>query len=58
MDMKQQVVAHGLIMGQDFTWEYVPNQYDGWDADSGTEPRVTFWFSDSAMETFFNLRWA
>jgi len=57
MVLKQQVLDHGLLMGQDFTWRYVPNQYDGWDAETSTIPHVVFEFRDPGMETFFKLRW-
>jgi hypothetical protein len=57
LEFKDQVVAHGLTMGEDFSWEYIPNQYDGYDDSSHTQPLVTFEFQDSKMHTFFQLRW-
>ncbi len=58
MEMKQQVLDHGLRQDHDFTWEYIPNQYDGWDYTTQSHPMVRFYFVEQQMETFFQLRWS
>jgi hypothetical protein len=56
MDLKDQVVAHGLILHEDFSWEYRPDPYDGYDDSSHAHPEVRFMFRDPAQETFFRMR--
>lgn len=57
LEYKEQVIAHGLIMGEDFHWSYVPSQYDGWDDSTHTQPMVCFDFADTKLSTFFQLKW-
>ena len=52
------VKQHGLVIEQDFSWRFVPNQYDGYYDSSRTQPFVEFVFKDSAMATFFQMKWA
>ena len=56
LDLKEQVVAAGLVINEDFTWEYIPNHYDGYDDTSHSHPEVIFIFRDPAQETFFRMR--
>ena len=56
MDLKDQVVAHGLILHEDFTWEYRPDPYDGYDDTLHAHPEVRFVFRDPAQETFFSIK--
>jgi hypothetical protein len=58
MDLLGLVKGHGLVIEQDFTWAFIPNQYDGYDDSSHTQPLVEFVFRDSAMATFFQMKWA
>ena len=55
MDLKDQVVVHGLVLHEDFTWEYRPDPYDGYDDSLHAHPEVRFVFRDPAQETFFRL---
>ncbi len=57
LDLKQQVLDHGLTQGQDFSWRYNPDHYDGYNDSSHTHPTVEFEFQEPSMETFFQLRW-
>ena len=56
MDLKDQVVSHGLILHEDFSWEYRPDPYDGYDDSSHAHPEVRFVFCDPAQETFFRMK--
>jgi hypothetical protein len=56
MDLKDQVVAHGLILDEDFSWEYRPDPYDGYDDSLHAHPEVRFVFRNPAQETFFSMR--
>lgn len=56
LDLKQQVLDAGLILHEDFTWEYRPDLYDGYHDSLHTHPEVRFIFRDPAQETFFRMR--
>jgi hypothetical protein len=56
MNLKDQVVAHGLILHEDFSWEYRPDPYDGYDDSLHAHPEVRFVFRDAVQETFFRMR--
>ena len=57
--LKEQILATGLEIHKDFTWEYQSNiifsrHYDGYD-DTG-QPEVLFTFVDPVQETFFRIQ--
>ena len=56
VELKDQILAHGLVLHQDFSWEYEPDHYDGWDDSSRTQPLARFVFADPAQETFFRMK--
>jgi len=56
LDLKQQVLDAGLILHEDFSWEYRPDPYDGYDDSLHAHPEVRFIFRDPAQETFFRMR--
>ena len=56
MDLKDQVLAAGLVLHVDFTWEYRPDPYDGWDDSLHAHPEARFTFRDPAQETFFRIK--
>ncbi len=56
VELKDQVLASGLVLHQDFTWEYRPDPYDGYDDSSHAHPEARFVFRDAAQETFFRIR--
>ena len=56
MDLKDQLIAHGLILHEDFTWEYQPNLYDVYHDSLHVHPEVRFVFRDPAQETFFRIK--
>lgn len=56
LELKEQIVAAGLQLNEDFTWEYRPDPYDGWDDSLHAHPEARFIFRDPAQETFFRMR--
>jgi hypothetical protein len=56
LELKEQIVASGLRLNEDFTWEYRPDPYDGWDDSLHAHPEVRFIFRDPAQETFFRMK--
>ena len=56
LDLKEQIVTAGLVLNEDFTWEYRPDPYDGYDDSLHAHPEVRFIFRDPAQETFLRMR--
>ena len=54
LELKNELLAAGLIMDQDFVWWYIQARWDGF---TGDEPSAAvFDFRDPAMATFYQLR--
>lgn len=49
--------SEGLAVGGDFTWSYIPSEYDGWDDSTHTQPCVEIWFANESLESFYRLKW-
>jgi hypothetical protein len=56
VELKDQILAAGLVLHEDFSWEYRPDPYDGYDDSLHAHPEVRFEFRDPAQETFFRMR--
>jgi len=56
MDLKEQILAAGLVLHEDFSWEYRPDPYDGYDDSLHAHPEARFIFKDPAQETFFRMK--
>ena len=56
LNLKEQILATGLQIDEDFTWEYRPDPYDGYDDSLHAHPEVRFVFRDPAQETFFKMK--
>lgn len=56
LELKEQILAAGLVLHEDFTWEYRPDPYDGYDDTLHAHPEARFVFRDSAQETFFRMK--
>ena len=56
LELKEQIVSAGLQLNEDFTWEYRPDPYDGWDDSLHAHPEARFTFRDPAQETFFRMK--
>jgi len=58
LELKEQVTQAGLVLHQDFSWEYVPDEYDGYTHMERTQPLAKFFFRDASNETWFKLKWS
>jgi hypothetical protein len=56
LELKDQVLAAGLVLHEDFSWEYRPDPYDGYDDSLHAHPEARFIFRDAAQETFFRMK--
>lgn len=57
VDLKNQLISQGLVIGQDFDWKYIGAQYNS-DGFQAVAPRqVIFEFKNPADATFFKLKW-
>jgi hypothetical protein len=56
--LKNQLLADGLILNQDFTWEYCPARYDDSTFITVTPKRSVFKFAKASLATFYQLKWA
>jgi hypothetical protein len=56
VELKEQILSAGLVLYEDFTWEYRPDPYDGYDDSLHAHPEVRFIFRDPAQETFFRMK--
>lgn len=57
VELKDRLLADGLVMHQDFEWTYSQATYNH-DGFSAVSPRqATFAFRDPALATFYQLKW-
>jgi hypothetical protein len=56
MELKDKILEAGLVLHEDFTWEYRPDPYDGYDDSLHAHPEAIFIFRDAAQETFFRMK--
>ena len=54
--LKDQLLRDGLIIHEDFEWEYRPTYSDGFSGEERHHAR--FSFRDPAQATFYQLKWA
>ncbi len=58
IEFKNELIAAGLVMGQDFEWAYVPPVLkDDWSGDISTPASVHFDMIDPVLATFYRLKW-
>jgi hypothetical protein len=58
IELKNQLLAAGLIIDKDFVWEYRQATYDN-DGFTPVGPKqVTFSFFEPSMATFYQLKWS
>lgn len=55
--LKNQLLEVGLIINQDFIWEYRHATYDNDGFTPVTPKQVTFNFTDAPLATFYKLKW-
>jgi len=57
IELKNQLLAAGLVLDRDFEWEYHQATYNN-DGFSAVTPKLaSFKFVDAAMATFYKLKW-
>jgi hypothetical protein len=57
IELKNQLLAAGLIMDQDFEWRWCPATYDN-DGFSAVTPKLVYFkFVDAPVATFYKLKW-
>lgn len=56
VDFKFQLLRAGLVMDDDFFWEYYPNKWDNFTGETSGKYAV-FHFRDPATATFYQLKW-
>jgi len=57
IELKDQLTAAGLIINQDFTWEYYQARYDNDGFSPVTPKQAIFSFREPALATFYQLKW-
>ncbi len=58
VELKNQLIADGLVHHRDFEWAYHAAQYDNDGFSAVTPKMVIFEFRDGAIATFYQLKWA
>ena len=57
IELKDRLIADGLIQEQDFIWSYTSPIWDNFSQDPMDPRRVEFKFNDAKMATFYKLKW-
>lgn len=58
VERKNQLLKDGLVLDQDFVWEYKPATYDNDGYSAVTPKQATFRFINPSLATFYKLKWA
>lgn len=58
LELKDQLKAAGLVIGQDFEWAYHQAEYDNFSAYDMVPRYVVFRFQDPRLATYYQLKWA
>ena len=56
VDLVNQLKADGLIMHQDFEWEYIPGTYDYHTMETG-KPHAVFTFTEPKHAVLYAMKW-
>lgn len=57
IEYKNNLIAAGLVLDQDFVWQYNQATYNNDGFDAVTPRCVTFTFQNPALATFYQLKW-
>lgn len=57
LELKYQLIANGLIIGQDFEWLYHQAEYDNFSNHAVIPRHVEFRFRDPVLATYYQLKW-
>lgn len=58
LELRDQLLAAGLIQDQDFEWSYHRAEYDNFSGHAVTPKHVKFRFQDATLATYYQLKWA
>lgn len=58
LELRDQLLAAGLVQDQDFEWAYYQAQYDNFSSHAVTPRHVQFRFQDAKLATYYQLKWA
>jgi hypothetical protein len=58
LELRDQLQDSGLIMNQDFEWEYRQAEYNSDSYEAETPRYVVFRFRDPTLATFWQLKWS
>lgn len=58
LELRDQLIDAGLVMDQDFEWEYRQAEYDNFSSHAVIPRNVTFKFRDPVLATYYQLKWA
>lgn len=60
LELRDQLTDAGLVMDQDYEWEYRQAEYDLNDSfkPAVTPRQVIFRFQDPMLSTYYQLKWA
>ena len=56
--LKNQLLEDGLIMNQDFEWEYRPRGRINFSYDPTPERQAVFTFNQGSLASFYQLKWS
>ena len=57
IELKNQLTSAGLVMGQDFEWQWCPATYNNDGFSAVTPTQVYFKFVKDSVATFYQLKW-
>lgn len=57
LDYKKQLDADGLVVDQDYRWNFRPVKYNDWSMSPTEQSQVEFEFKDDALASFYKLKW-
>lgn len=58
LELRDQLLAAGLVQDQDFEWAYYQAVYDNFSAGAVVPRHVQFRFQDANLATYYQLKWA
>lgn len=58
LELRDELVAAGLIQDQDFEWEYHQAEWDGSSFQAVSPRHAVFRFQNPALATYYQLKWS
>ena len=57
IELKNQLISDGLVMGRDYEWQWCPATYNNDGFSAVTPTLVYFNFVKDSLATFYKLKW-